>query len=136
MDWEPSRITALRALVAARLAMVPVLTVLPPVMVLTILVLTERATEDAALLAARWMVFFRRSASFSASRRAAASSFCRCFSAAAASFWRYFSAAASSFSRWRSAWASSFWRCFSAAAASASCCRRSASSSVARTRIS
>ena len=103
MDWEPSRITALRALVAARLAMVPVLTVLPPVRVLTILVLTERATEDAALLAARWMVFFRRSASFSASRWAAASSFSRCFSAAAASLWRCFSAAASSFSRCRSA---------------------------------
>ena len=76
MDWEPSRMTELRALVAARLAMVPVL--------------TERATEDAALLAARWTVFFRRSASFSASRWAAASSFCRCFSAAAASLWRCF----------------------------------------------
>ena len=52
MAVEPLRITEERAVVAARLAMVPALTVFPPVTALTRLVLTERATEDAALVAA------------------------------------------------------------------------------------
>ena len=53
MELVPERMTELRALVAARLAMVPALTLRPPTIELTRLVLMERATEDAALLTAR-----------------------------------------------------------------------------------
>ncbi|MBQ0108919.1 MAG: hypothetical protein KBS44_01395 [Clostridiales bacterium] len=45
----PVRIVALKALVAAFLAIVPASFFLPPVMELTILVLTERETVEVAL---------------------------------------------------------------------------------------
>ena len=109
MALEPERMTELSALFAARLAMVLPLVCLPPRTELTRFVLTERATEDAAFVTARCTVLRRFSASFSASRCAAASAFCFAFSAAASSRSLAFSAAASSYRR-----------CFSAAASSAS----------------
>ena len=96
MELAPERMTELRALVAARLAMVPALVVLPPVTELTMLWLTAVITEEVALVTAFWATFFLAAASFSACFWAAASSFRRCFSASASSFRRYFSAAASS----------------------------------------
>ena len=86
IELEPERITELRALLAARLAMVAALVCLPPVTELMILWLTAVTTEDAATVAAFWTVLRRCSASFSAALAAAASSFWRCFSAAAAAF--------------------------------------------------
>ena len=85
MELVPERMTELRALVAARLAMVPALTLRPPTIELTRLVLMERATEDAALLTARSAVLYRAAAFFSAAFCAEASSFRRCFYAAASS---------------------------------------------------
>ena len=93
----PERITELRALRAACWAMVLVLLVFPPVTELMRFVLIEPAIEDAALVTARWAIFFFSSASFWRCFSAAASSFRRCFSAAASSFRRCFSAAAYSF---------------------------------------
>ena len=49
MEVMPVRIVALKALVAAFLAIVPASFFLPPVMELTILVLTERETVEVAL---------------------------------------------------------------------------------------
>ena len=60
----PERITELRALRAACWAMVLVLLVLPPVIELMRLVLMDPATEEAALVTARWAIFFFSSASF------------------------------------------------------------------------
>ena len=52
MELLPLRMTELRALVAARLAMVLALVFFPPRTELTILVLTERITEEVAAEAA------------------------------------------------------------------------------------
>ena len=52
MELLPLRMTELRALVAARLAMVLALVFFPPRTELTILVLTERITVDVAAEAA------------------------------------------------------------------------------------
>ena len=57
MELEPLRITELRALVAARLAMVLALVFLPPSTVLTMLVLTARITVAVAAAAAASAVF-------------------------------------------------------------------------------
>ena len=62
---EPERMTELRALVAARLAMVEALAFLPPVTELTMLRLSELMTEEVALVTAFCAVFLRCSASFS-----------------------------------------------------------------------
>lgn len=53
MEFVPERITELNALVAARFAIVPALTFLPPTMELTIFVLTDLATDEEALVTAR-----------------------------------------------------------------------------------
>ena len=52
MEVAPLRITELRALVAALLAIVLALVTLPPVTLFTMLVVTALATEDAAEVAA------------------------------------------------------------------------------------
>ena len=98
MALLPLRITDDSALRAARLAMVVALVVLPPVAALTMLVLTELTTEEAALLIACWATFFFLSASFWAAFAAAAASFAAALSAAAFSLAAAFSAAAASFS--------------------------------------
>ena len=66
MALVPERITELSAFLAARLAMVCALVVLPPVAALTRFVDSELATEDAALVAACCTSFFFLAASFSA----------------------------------------------------------------------
>lgn len=53
IELLPFLITELNALVAARFAMVFALVVLPPRTVFTILVLTERMTDEVAAVAAR-----------------------------------------------------------------------------------
>ena len=57
------RIAELRALRAARLAMVEALVVLPPVAALTMLVDSAPITEDAAVVTACWAIFFFLAAS-------------------------------------------------------------------------
>ena len=78
IDVAPERITELRAEVAARLATVPVLLTLPPATELTRLVLIDRATDEAALLAARWAALVTVAVFCAAA-----------FSAAACSRWRW-----------------------------------------------
>ena len=56
IDEVPVRITDESAFVAARFAIVPVLTFFPPVRELTMLVLSDLATEEDALVAALWNV--------------------------------------------------------------------------------
>ena len=75
MELLPLRMTELRALVAARLAMVLALVVFPPRTELTILVLTERITEEVAAAAAFSTAFLFFSASLIASFSAARASF-------------------------------------------------------------
>ena len=99
MELEPERMTELRAFLAARVAMVLVLVVLPPVMELMILELRELITEDAAFETARCATLLLSAASFSFCFCAASSPFWRCFSAASSSRPRYFSAAFSSLRR-------------------------------------
>ena len=111
MELAPLRITELSAVDAARLAIVPVLAVLPPRTELIILVLTLRATELAAL-------FTAFSAAFLVFEVEVFVVFCLSLAAS-------FSVAAAS--------AFAF---FSASAASASCCLCASSSSFARVRIS
>ena len=86
MEVAPLRATELSAFVAARFAMVPELIVLPPVKLLTILRVSELATEDAALDAARWAYLLTVLDLCSDAFCAARSSFWRCFSAAAPAY--------------------------------------------------
>ena len=79
MELEPLRITELRALVAARLAMVLALVFLPPSTVLTMLVLTARITVAVAAAAAASAVFFFLAAASWAAFSAAAASFSAAF---------------------------------------------------------
>ena len=99
MELEPLRMTELRALVAARLAMVLPLTCFPPSTEFIRFVLIERATEEAALDAARSAVFFLAAAFLASSRSCAAAARASSFSAAASSLRRCLSSAFSSFSR-------------------------------------
>ena len=85
MALDPERITELIAFFAARLAMVFPSVVFPPATALTRFVLSELATEDAALVAACWTNFFFLAASFSAAFWAASASFSAALSAAASS---------------------------------------------------
>ena len=64
MELDPERITEVSAFVAARLAMVAALVVLPPVTALMTLRPTAVAIEDAATVAAFFAVAFFFSASF------------------------------------------------------------------------
>ena len=64
MEFEPERITELSAFLAARLAIVLLLVVFPPVSELIMFVLRELATEDAALVAARRTTFVLSAACF------------------------------------------------------------------------
>ena len=82
------RMAELRALRAARLAMVEALVVLPPVAALTMLVDSAPITEDAAVVTACWAIFFFLAASRSASFWAASSAFSAAFCAASSSLRR------------------------------------------------
>ena len=103
----------LRALPAARLAMVEVLVFLPPVTELMRLLPTEVATEDAALLTAFCPAFLTAALVleevFLPSFPALAASFSASFSAFAASLAASFSALAASFSAFAASSSASFW---------------------------